>query len=150
MSYSISGICWLLLLGGFFFFGVSYKLLLMIWTHVAVLLVSHCGLWDDTWKSPALICCAKEDVLLQFFHDSEKQRNLKGHMVVCDLFCGFIQYCHCAFGPTTVSQLGWIDSDEVEDLHNSRTSVIRIPLLMHIKEAKLYMECRFFYEAGVL
>lgn len=109
---------------GFFFSGVSYKLLLMLWTHLEVLLVSHCGLWDDAWKSSALICCAKEDVLLQFFHDSEKQRNLKGHMVVCDLFCGFIQYCHCAFGPTTVSQLGWIDSDKVEDLHNSRTSVI--------------------------
>lgn len=96
----------------------------MLWTHLAVLLVSHCGLWDDAWKSSALICCAKEDVLLQFFHDSEKQRNLKGHMVVCDLFCGFIQYYHCAFGPTTVSQLGWIDSDKIEDLHNSRTSVI--------------------------
>lgn len=45
-------------------------------------------------------------------------------MVVYDLFRGLIQYYHCAFGPTTVSQLGWIDSDEVEDLHNHRTSVI--------------------------
>lgn len=97
----------------------------MVWTHLAVLLVSHSGLWDDTWKSSALICCAKEDVLLQFFHDSEKQRNLKGHMVVCDLFYGFIQYCHCAFSPTTVSQLDWIDSAKVENLHNSRTSVIQ-------------------------
>lgn len=81
-------------------------------------------LWLVGWCLEALICCAKEDVPVQFFHDSEKQRNLKGHMVVCDLFCGFIQYCHCAFGPTAVSQLGWIDSDKVEDLHNSRTPVI--------------------------
>lgn len=46
-------------------------------------------------------------------------------MVVCDLFYGFIQYCHCAFSPTTVSQLDWIDSAKVENLHNSRTSVIQ-------------------------
>jgi len=96
----------------------------MVRAHLAVLLVSHTGLWDGTWKSSALICCAKEDVRLQFFHDSEKQRDLKGHMVVCDLFYGFIQYCLCAFSPTTVSQLDWIDSARVDDLHNSRTSSV--------------------------
>lgn len=130
------------------FFGVSYKLLFMVWTHPAVLLVSHCGLWDDTWKSSALICCAKEDVLLQFFHDSEKQRNLKGHMVVCDLFCGFIQYCHCAFGPTTASQLGWIDSDKVEDLHNSRTSLILNSLASAHQRDKITYGVQIFLLSG--
>lgn len=106
----------------------------MVCTHLAALLVSHSGLWDDTWKS--------SDVLLQFFHDSEKQRNLKGHMVVCDLFYGFIQYCHCVFSPTTVSQLDWIESAKIDDLHNSRASVIQ--------EMKLGMKCGFFLGASAV
>lgn len=105
-------------------------------------------LWLVGWylKSSVLICCAKEDVLLQFFHDSEKQRNPKGHMVVCDLFYGLIWYCHSAFSLTTVSQLDWIDSAKVQDLHNNRTSFIQNSLAnAHQRDEIKYGMWIFFF-----
>lgn len=95
----------------------SYPYHRQLWQYC---LVSHSGLWDDTWRAPCW-SVVRRKMSLQFFHDSEKkQRNPKGHMVVCDLFHGLIQYCHCVFSLTTVSQLDWIDFRRSRQLSQQR------------------------------
>lgn len=113
----------------------SYPYHRQLWQYC---LVSHSGLWDDTWRAPCW-SVVRRKMSLQFFHDSEKKtkKPKRSHGGVW-----FVSWAHSVL-PLCIQPdhsestgLDWLQAKQTTFTAAGLQS-FNIPLLTHIREITL-------------